>query len=226
MAHAEELVDDPAGPYLSSGIVGVVVAHPDDEVLWAGGTILTHPCATWRIFTLCRAGDPDRAPRFHHALDALGASGTIADLDDGPHQEPLAKAELQKTVLTLVGDALYEVLITHGPRGEYTRNVRHEEISETVGRLWVDGRIKSREMWMFAYEDGGGTRLPEAIRSAHVKFPLRAGVVQEKRHLVVDVYGFSPESWEARTTPCWEAFWRFEKPADYVRWLKRQKEHK
>ena len=66
----------------------VVVAHPDDETLWCGGYILAHPEYDWRIVTLCRASDPDRAPKFRRVLEQLGAVGDMADSDDGPDQVP------------------------------------------------------------------------------------------------------------------------------------------
>lgn len=34
--------------------VGIIVAHPDDETLWAGGTILQHP--EWRSLLPACAG--------------------------------------------------------------------------------------------------------------------------------------------------------------------------
>jgi hypothetical protein len=32
----------------------------------------------------------------------------------------------------------------------------------------------------------------------------------EKRQLITDVYGYGPESWEARATPREEGFWCFD----------------
>ena len=49
----------------------VIVAHPDDETLWAGGTILMNPENQWTIITLCRRDDPDRNPKFYAALKIL-----------------------------------------------------------------------------------------------------------------------------------------------------------
>src|SRR5512147_433990 len=79
--------------------VAVIVAHPDDETLWAGGMILTQPTWHWFVVTLCRGSDEDRAPRFYRALKALGAEGTMGDLNDGPEQVPLADDQLQETIL-------------------------------------------------------------------------------------------------------------------------------
>lgn len=187
--------------------------------------MLLHPQVRWNVLSVCRASDSDRAPRFRRALEELGATGSIADLDDSPDQQPLPDREVQDVVSTLLGNTSYDLLITHAPRGEYTRHLRHEEVSRAVASLWESGRASARQMWMFAYEDDNGSRLPQAVRAAHVKFPLRSAIWEQKYWIVTEVYGFSPESWEARATPHWEAFWCFESPSQLGRWLQREKNH-
>ncbi len=120
--------------------VAIIVAHPDDETLWAGGTMLLHPEWVVRVASLCRGRDPDRAPRFHAALARLKAEGCMADVDDEPEQRPLAEGEVRAAVLDLVGGDHYDLLLTHGPAGEYTRHRRHEEVSRAVASLWTEAR--------------------------------------------------------------------------------------
>ena len=112
---------------LSTKKVALIVAHPDDETLWAGGTILCHP--TWDCFIvcLCRASDKKRAPRFYKALKVLRSTGAMGDLDDGPEQKPLEEAVLQRTILQLLPPKHFDLLLSHSPKGEYTRHLRHEE---------------------------------------------------------------------------------------------------
>jgi LmbE family N-acetylglucosaminyl deacetylase len=184
----------------------VVVAHPDDETLWAGGMILMHPSWRWRIVTLCRAGDPDRAPRFQRALARLGATGAMADLDDGPEQVPLPPDEVARAVLDLAGDGDYDLVLTHGPQGEYTRHLRHVEVSRAVAACWRGGAIRARALWHFAYEDGGGAFPPRPAADAERKVALPPTVWEQKRRIIEDVYGFGPGSWERRAAPRVESF--------------------
>jgi LmbE family N-acetylglucosaminyl deacetylase len=200
--------------------VAVLVAHPDDETLWAGGTILTNP--EWEVFVgvLCRGGDPDRAPKFFRALEALGADGAIADLDDGPEQAPLDPAEVGETILSLLPQSTFDLLLTHGPRGEYTRHRRHEEVCRAALALWDRGLLSAPEFRPFAFEDGSREYLPRPPIDAPLKIRLPDDVWARKYRIVTEVYGFAPDSWEARATPREEGFWSFTHAAEAIAWAR------
>jgi LmbE family N-acetylglucosaminyl deacetylase len=197
----------------------VVVAHPDDETLWAGGLILSHPQVHWTVLSLTRESDPDRGPKFYRVLKELNATGRLADLDDGPEQEPLAEATVEQTILELLPDQRFDLVLTHGPRGEYTRHRRHEEVSRAVRLLWSNGDLPAGELWLLAYTDQGGRELPSAELSAHLHFDFPGEVWDTKYRLITETYGFSTNSWEARVTPRVEGFWRFSSPANLAKWL-------
>ncbi len=202
--------------------VAVIVAHPDDETLWAGGTILQMSGWRWFVGALCRGSDADRAPRFRRAVEALGASGAMEDLDDGPDQVPLDAARMKEAVLSLVPSGGFDILLTHSPFGEYTRHRRHEETGDAVLSLWAEGRLSAFELWMFAYEDGGGEYAPRAVADATAVRPLSQEVWARKRSIIRDIYGFAPDSFEYTTAPQEEAFWCFSSPGEAESWVERR----
>jgi len=192
--------------------IAIVVAHPDDETLWAGGTILEHPLNDWFIVCLCRASDKDRAKRFKNALIVLKAKGIMGDLDDGPNQHPLDEKLVENEILRLLPDTHFDLILTHDSAGEYTKHLRHEEVNKAVITLWHDKKINAKEIWTFAYEDGNKKYLPKAIEYANIVEVLPEKTWLNKYKLITKTYGFNENSWEAETTPLAEAFWQFKDP--------------
>ena len=133
----------------------------------------------------------------------------MADLDDGPDQTPLPADQVQKTTARLLAETSYDLILTHGPHGEYTRHRRHSECCRSVVELWKSGGIDTHRLWLFAYEDGGREYLPRVRGDADRRDVLPDDVWLEKRRLITDLYGFLPGSWEAQTTPREEGFWCF-----------------
>jgi LmbE family N-acetylglucosaminyl deacetylase len=199
-------------------VVAVIVAHPDDETLWAGGTILNHPSWKWFIISLTRKSDIDRSGKFYKALKILGAEGIMGDLDDGPEQKPLLENELEEIILSLLPQVNYDLIITHNPLGEYTRHLRHEETAKAVISLWNSGKITAKELWTFAYEDGGKQYLPRAVSTDTLFEVLPDETWQKKYHLITENYGFNMNSWEAETTPKEEAFKIYTNSVDAMHW--------
>lgn len=187
----------------------VIVAHPDDEVLWAGGLILMHPENNWTIITACRKSDTDRNPKFFKAVRELNAVGIMGDIDDGPEQTPLNNSDIQKSIIELLPMNRFDLIITHNTSGEYTRHLRHEEVSKAVFGLCKSEKLFTKAVWSFAYEDGNGSYLPHADKQADIMINLTDEIWQKKYNIITEIYGFGEDSFEAKTTPRREAFWCF-----------------
>ncbi len=181
------------------------------------------PSWQWTIVSLCRASDPDRSPKFRQAVNRLGGTAKIGDLDDGPEQSPLPDEQVQQLLLSVLPSERFNLLLTHSPYGEYTRHLRHEETAKAVIALWEKGQIETEELWLFAYKDNGKGGIddpPRAIKAAHLVVQLPENIWREKHDTITSIYGFSPESYEARITQRQEAFWCFRSPDELQGWLR------
>jgi LmbE family N-acetylglucosaminyl deacetylase len=202
-----------------SKTVAIIVAHPDDETLWAGGTILRNPA--WHLFIvcMCRSNDSERATNFYNALRVYNAKGIMGDLDDGPEQIALDENEVANTILKLLPPDHFDLIITHNPSGEYTRHLRHEEISKAVIELWKDNKISTKQLWTFAYTDGNKKHYPISSEKASIYKSLTKRIWLKKYAIITETYGFTKDSWEAKTTTKTESFWKFTDPNDAHKWI-------
>ncbi len=164
--------------------VAVIVAHPDDETLWAGGTLLSH--CRWHVFIvcLCEGDDQDRVAKFKKMLTILHAEGEIGNMDNGAVQNPLRMQELEKTICHLLPLREYDLIITHDSSGEYRHHRRHTEVSHAVITLWNKNQLKTNELWTFAYTDENGKFHPRAIKKASIRIPLTLPIYAIKHEII------------------------------------------
>jgi len=105
------------------GKVAVIVAHPDDETLWAGG-LITRFQSLDVICCTVPARDPERAIKFFNAVRVLGAYPILIPFVESPANELIQHLD----VLDL---SRYDTVITHNEKGEYG-HLHHRQVHEYV----------------------------------------------------------------------------------------------
>jgi len=183
----------------------VIVAHPDDETIWMGGTILQNK-DNWNttIISLCRKNDLDRAPKFKKACEKLNAKGFISDLDDSEEEDykKISTEDIIKRILQFAGKK-YNYIFTHGSNGEYG-HIRHVEANKAVKKMLQKNLITVDKIFFFAYKKSGAYCSPQSgvdkvINLNNLIFSIKKDIIQR-------IYGFEAKSFEERCCKNVEAF--------------------
>ncbi len=183
----------------------VVVAHPDDEVIWMGGYILKNREFEWKIICLCRKNDADRMPKFFRVCKELNAECAISDLDDEEFFE-LESDEVIRRIKEMKKKNNYDYIFTHGENGEYG-HVRHIDVHKAINKMLFNGELKCRKIFYFAY---AGKNEPGSFcyadKSANKFIKLSNSLHSMKKHLIKNIYGFDEGGFEVMSSRDVEAF--------------------
>lgn len=114
----------------------IIVAHPDDEVIWAGGYIQRHKNFQWFAIAACYANDISRSNGFSQSCRKLGIyNHRILNYPDDHAQIDSAslKADLKNEIDQWVNShGVFDCIFTHNKEnGEYGNEV-HKDVGNIV----------------------------------------------------------------------------------------------
>jgi ribosomal protein S8 len=184
----------------------IIVAHPDDETIWAGGMLLKSK-DNKTILSLCRKNDGDRAPKFKKVCKLLKAEGYISDLDDAEegYYKDISVQDVIKRILEITKDKKYDFLYTHGENGEYG-HIRHLDVHKAVNEMLNKGLLSAKEIFFFSYINDKKTVFCNINSNADKLIRLEEPYFKMKKKLIEEVYGFKKGGFEVESSRDVEAF--------------------
>ncbi|MFH1327191.1 MAG: PIG-L family deacetylase [archaeon] len=169
----------------------VIVAHPDDETLWMGGTLIRNK-KNWNTTIICltRANDKDRSPKFKKVCKVFGTKGYIYNLDDKNLDKSLNQKDILK-IISKYSKVKYDIIFTHGQNGEYG-HPRHINIHKAVKYALKKGLILSKKAFFFSYKKINNKHQGYAKynSSADIFIKLKSNELSMKRKLAIEVHGY------------------------------------
>jgi hypothetical protein len=186
----------------------VVVAHPDDETIWAGGTLL-RTRFNKTIICLCRKKDKDRALKFKRACRILKAKNYIFKLDDSEkgHFKKISLKKIIKRILRITKGKKYDYVFTHGEKGEYG-HMRHIEIHNAVLKMLKKNLLSAKKVFFFSYTKRKNDFQGYAIYNSNADklIKLNRDELSMKKKLIKKVYGYKEGGFEEKSSGEIEAF--------------------
>lgn len=183
----------------------VIVAHPDDETIWIGGTLLRSKFEK-TIICLCRKNDSDREPKFEKACRILNAKCFISDLDDSESEsyKEITNNDIIQRILQFTKGKSYDYIFTHGKNGEYG-HIRHTQVHNAVNEMLNKKLLSAKKVFFFSYfkeKDG----ICYVNKNADKFIRLTSNNFNKKKQLIQQIYGFEENSFENKCCLNIEAF--------------------
>ncbi len=170
----------------------VVIAHPDDHVLWINGTISRFRNWEWHILSLCNSHNDKFQPKletFNKSCDNLGAkkyqARRLKDYQTKGLMEIEQPSKMQKEILAFA-DKEYDLIFTHSvdPNCEYGFHANHSEVRDSVVGLIDEKLLKTKAVLYFCYKAQGQKKPVIAnLGGADYKIELNREEAKKKKQL-------------------------------------------
>lgn len=173
----------------------VFVAHPDDETIWMGGTILTYRNWEWSIFVL--SGCNGRIDRLEKEVKTLYQDNGVSlfkvkcfDLQDSDDenvvhtqgQEYLLKDKIKKIEIDS-----FDIIFTHNELGEYG-HPQHKLLNKVLIELFPEKNI-------YSFICPGCTNQRQPYKNSHVVVPMECEMIKIKKEIFNNGYPSESYLW-------------------------------
>lgn len=168
----------------------LVVAHPDDETIFCGGTMLTYPEWNWNVVCLTWSiGDDPRGTQFQRAMEFFKSLGVrVASYQClGKSDHDLSQEEISDWKATISGLNLSStIVLTHNTEGEYG-HPHHKVVNKICNELFMN-------VWEFICP-GATNVAPQPFRTNIVTVPLSRDVLNKKVEIYNRCYTSELNNW-------------------------------
>ncbi|WCK55278.1 PIG-L family deacetylase [Aneurinibacillus sp. Ricciae_BoGa-3] len=112
----------------------MIVAHPDDEMIFGGNELLMED--GWKVICVTNRDNPVRSKEFSRAMEMVGAEYEMWNYEDG-WTHHINRPEIQRDLERAVNERKYERIVTHNLRGEYG-HPEHQALAEIMEKIVKD----------------------------------------------------------------------------------------
>ena len=170
----------------------LIVAHPDDETIFCGGTMLTYPAWKWTIVCMTHAESSPRHRHFWNAMNRFEELGVNIDnhfmlgQEDHPNRKLTQEEEATWRSALKSCNLSSDLVFTHNTLGEFGHE-HHKYLNTLVHELFPNP-------WEFICP-GAKNVNPQPGKKSMKEVPLSDDVLRKKLEVFRDCYPSEQYLW-------------------------------
>ena len=182
----------------NSGMISaaIVVAHPDDETIWMGGTLLAHKDWYWKLYIATHNKDDGRGKEFLNAISQFKSQGIsnleyefLETMPDVQEYEKLNKTEIYGKLNTL-NLSSFNAVFTHNVDDEYGHG-NHR----ILGEFFKEKQLNVWHILCPAIQNPREKQIGEQVESSY----LTPTILKTKRAIFQNSYSTQNYLWNGFT---------------------------